>query len=215
MKVAVIGATGNLGNKIMIEALLRGHKVTAIARGATRQLAPVANLTLRDIDVSDAKSLADTLKGHDAIISSVSPGPAAPDVYNRFVALHKAVIAGIKASGVKRVLAVGGAASLKLADGTVFLDSDQWPEQFNKDAVKGTRELMYLLKDEPELDWVFLSPSVFLEPGKRTGKYRIGKDHVLFDPNGRSHISREDYAVAMIDELEVPKHHRQRFTVGY
>jgi uncharacterized protein len=215
MKVAVIGATGNVGNKIMVEALLRGHKVTALARRAVAQLAPMPGLTLKDIDIADTKALGDALKGHDAIITSVSPGPNAPDVFNAFVAGHKAVIAGIKASGVKRVLAVGGAASLKLADGTVFLDSEQWPNEFNKDAVKGTRELMYLLKDVPELDWVFLSPSVFLEPGKRTGKYRSGKDHVLFDANGRSHISREDYAVAMIDELERPAHHRERFTVGY
>jgi hypothetical protein len=215
MKVAVVGATGNLGNKIMVEALLRGHDVTGVARTASAQLAPMPKLKLKDADVSDVKMLGEALKGHDAIIHAVSPGPTAPDVFNSFVALHKAVIAAIKASGVTRVLAVGGAASLKLADGTVFLDSDQWPAQFNKDAVKGTRELMYLLKDEPQLDWVFLSPSVFLEPGKRTGKYRTGKDHILFDANGRSHISREDFAVAMIDELERPAHHRERFTVGY
>ena len=214
MKVAIIGVTGNVGNKIMIEALLRGHKVTAIARNATK-LAPMTNLSLVDVDVSNINALGDALRGHDAIIHAVSPGPAASDVYNKFVALHKAVIAGTKRSSVKRFLAVGGAASLKLPDGTVFLDSDQWPEQFSKEAVKGTRELMYLLKDEPELDWVFLSPSVFLEPGKCTGKYRIGKDHILFDANGRSNISREDYAVAMIDELERPAHHRERFTVGY
>jgi uncharacterized protein len=215
MKLAVVGATGNLGNKIMVEALLRGHEVSAIARNATGQLAPLPRLSLRDIDVFDTKALGDALKGHEAIVHAVSPGPTAPDVYNRFIALHKAVIAGIKASGVKRVLAVGGAASLKLADGTVYLDSDQWPEQFNKEAVKGTRELLYLLKDEPELDWVFLSPSVFLEPGKRTGKFRLGKDHILYDATGRSTISREDYAVALIDELERPAHHRERFTVGY
>jgi len=215
MKVAVVGATGNVGNKIMVEALLRGHKVTALARNATKQLAPMPNLILKDIDVADPKALGAALKGHDAVITSVSPGAAAADVYDKFVAGHKSVIAGIKVSGVKRVLAVGGAASLKLADGTVFLDSDQWPKEFSKDAVKGTRELMYLLKAEPELDWVFLSPSVFLEPGKRTGKYRVGKDHVLFDAKGRSNISREDYAVAMIDELEKPKHHSERFTVGY
>lgn len=215
MKVAVIGVTGNIGNKIMIEALLRGHKVTAIARNARTKLAELPNLTLLDIDVGNTKALGETLRGHDAIIHAVSPGPAAPEVYNKFVALHKAVIAGAKLSGVKRFLGVGGAASLKLPDGTVFLDSDQWPKEFNKDAVKGTRELLYLLKDEPGLDWVFLSPSVFLEPGKRTGKYRVGKDHILFDADGRSNISREDYAVAMIDELERPAHTRERFTVGY
>jgi hypothetical protein len=215
MKVAVIGVTGNVGNKIMIEALLRGHEVTAIARNATAKLSPLPNLTLFNVDVADTKALADALRGHDAIIHAVSPGPAASDVYDKFVALHKAVIAGAKLSGVKRFLGVGGAASLKLPDGTVFLDSDQWPEQFSKEAVKGTRELMYLLKQEPELDWVFLSPSVFLEPGKRTGKYRVGKDHILFDADGRSNISREDYAVAMIDELERPAHTRERFTVGY
>ena len=215
MKVAVVGVTGNLGNKIMVEALLRGHSVTGIARSATAKLAPFSSLTLKDVDVSNAQALGAAMAGHEAIIHAVSPGPNVPDVYNKFVALHKAVIAGAKLSGVKRFLCVGGAASLKLPDGTVFLDSDQWPEQFSKEAVKGTRELMYLLKDEPELDWVFLSPSVFLEPGKRTGKYRVGKDHVLFDASGRSNISREDYAVAMIDELERPAHTRERFTVGY
>ena len=215
MKVAVVGVTGNVGNKIMVEALLRGHEVTGIARNASAKLAALPKLTLKDLEVGNAKDLGAAMAGHDAIIHAVSPGPNVPDVYNRFVALHKAVIAGAKLSGVKRFLGVGGAASLKLPDGTVFLDSDQWPEQFSKEAVKGTRELMYLLKDEPQLDWVFLSPSVFLEPGKRTGKYRVGKDHVLFDASGRSNISREDYAVAMIDELERPVHHRERFTVGY
>ncbi len=215
MKVAVVGATGNVGNKIMVEALLRGHDVTAIARNARAKLAPLPRLTLEDINVADAKSLGAAMAGHDAIIHAVSPGPNAPDVYNRFVELHKAVIAGAKISGVRRFLGVGGAASLKLPDGTVFLDSDQWPEQFSQEAVKGTRELLYLLEEQPDLDWVFLSPSVFLEPGKRTGKYRVGKDHVLFDASGRSNISREDYAVAMIDELERPAHHQERFTVGY
>ena len=104
-------------------------------------------------------------------------------------------------------------ARLRLALSTI--DSAEWPEQFNKAAVLGTRELMYLLKAEPELDWVFLSPPTFLEPGERTGRYQLGKDHLLFAPDGRSHISEEDYAVAMVDELERPAHHRERFTVGY
>lgn len=217
MKIAIIGATGHLGSKILNEAVARGHAVTAISRSPER-LPDHPAVTGIGLDVHDSNALAAVLRGHDAVITAFSPGrdmSEAPDVFDRFVAGHKAIIAAIKASGVSRVLAVGGAASLKLPNGVTLLDSPDWPPQFNKEAVKGTRELMYLLEAEPGLDWVYLSPSTFLEPGERTGRFRPGKDDLLIDANGRSHISEEDYAVAMIDELEKPKHHRERFTVGY
>jgi uncharacterized protein len=112
---------------------------------------------------------------------------------------------------------VGGAASLKTASGQEYLDSSEFPADFApfKPGIRGTRELYYLLQKEPHLDWVFLAPSVRLLPGTRTGKYRVGTDHVLYDTSGNSTISLEDYAVAMVDELEQPQHHRERFTVGY
>jgi len=216
MNVALIGATGHVGAKILAEALSRGHKVTAICRHP-EAIPPHPNVTAVKLDIFDTPALGRTLAGHMAVIASFSPGrgETGPDVFDKFVAGHKAVIAGIKASGVTRVLAVGGAASLKVPSGEALIDSANWPEQFYKPAVLGTRELLYLLKAEPELDWVFLSPPMFLEPGVRTGRYQLGKDDLLYAPDGRSHISEEDYAVAMIDELERPAHHRERFTVGY
>ena len=130
---------------------------------------------------------------------------------------HKAIIAATKRSGVKRFLAVGGAASLKTADGSEYLDSPDFPKAYEafKGGIRGTRALYYMLKDDTDLDWVFLAPSVFLIPGERLGTYRIGKDHVLYDAEGQSRIFLPDYAIAMVDEMEKAAHHRERFTVGY
>lgn len=217
MKIALIGATGFVGAKIRDEALARGHTVTAIVR-KPEALPAHPNLTPKPVDVSDTAALAQALAGHDAVVSAYSPGRAMPieTVYEAFIAAHRSIIAAAKRSGVVRYLAVGGAASLKTSQGVEFIDS---PEAAGfapfRPALMGTREQYYLLKDEPALDWVFLAPSVMLAPGERTGRYRTGKDHILYAEPGKSSISLEDYAVAMIDEIEHPKHHRERFTVGY
>ena len=217
MKIALIGATGRIGSRILKEAASRGHQVTAIARGAA-SLEPLPGVTPKAVDVFDTPALAALLSGHEAVLISYSPGYERSfdaDILDQYVRAGKAIIAAIKASGVKRVQWVGGAASLKLPNGEVLLDSDQWPPQFNKDAVKGVIEFRYMLKAEPDLDWCMLCPSIFIEAGARTGKFRLEKENLLFDAAGRSHISMEDFAVAMIDELEHPQHHRERFTVGY
>jgi putative NADH-flavin reductase len=218
MKIALIGASGFVGSTICLEALQRGHRVTAISRNLAG-LAQHANLQARKCDVHDVPTLAALLRGHDAVINSFSPGRSVlgPEAFTAEVAGARAVIAATKQSGVTRFLTVGGAASLKARSGVEFLESDEWPAEFEpfRDAVRGTRELYYLLKSEQQLDWVFLSPAVWLRPGTRTGKYRIGTDQVLYDTDGISRISLEDYAVAMIDEAESPQHHRERFTVGY
>jgi putative NADH-flavin reductase len=218
MKVALIGATGYVGSRILVELLQRGHRVTAIVRNP-QTLSPHANLTAQSADVLNVDALSKILNGHDAVISAFSPGrmTAGPDVFEKHVAGHKAILAAVNKSGVQRFLAVGGAASLKTASGQEYLDSPEFPPQLvpYKGGIRGTRELYYLLKKEPHLDWVFLSPSVQLLPGTRTGKYRVGTDRVLYDANGVSSISLEDYAVAMVDELEQPQRHRERFTVGY
>ena len=170
------------------------------------------------MDIFDTPSLSALLSGHEAVLVSYSPGMERSwdaDILEQYLRAGKAIIAGIKGSGVQRVQWVGGASSLKLPNGEVLLDSDQWPPQFNKEAVKGVIHYRYMLKAEPDLDWVMLSPSIFIEPGVRTGKFRLEKENLLFDASGRSHISMEDFAVAMIDELEKPQHHRERFTVGY
>jgi uncharacterized protein len=219
MKVALVGASGFVGAKILEEALRRGHHVTAIVRNPEKIQAH-KNLTVAKVDVHDVDTLAKAFAGQDAVISSFNPGRRAtpdPDAYEKFVRGHRAILDAVKKAGVKRFLGVGGAASLKTSAEIELLDSPEFPAAYEafKPGIRGTRELYYLLKAEPSLDWIFLAPSVQIAEGERTGKFRLGKDHVLYDAAGVSKISLQDYAVAMIDELEQPKHHRERFTVGY
>lgn len=218
MKIALIGGTGYVGSKILAEALRRGHKVTAIERHPLR-LAPRRNLRVKKADVLHRERLSRILARHDVVVSAFNPrrGTPGPEIFHRHVRGHRAIIAAAKRSGVKRFVAVGGAASLKTPAGIEFLDSPEFPAAYEpfKGGIRGTRELYYLLKKESGLDWVFLAPSVMIAPGPRTGKYRVGADRVLYDAAGKSHISLQDYAVAMLDEIEHPKHHRERFTVGY
>ena len=156
--------------------------------------------------------------GHDAIIVAFNPkDKTQPDIFDQQVAGHKAIITAVRDCGVKRLLAVGGAGSLKLESGEEYLDSDLYPPQYEmfRSSIRGTRELYVLLQNEDTFDWVFLAPSLNMEAGERTGKFRIGTDYLLFDDSGESRISVEDFAVAMLDETENPQHHQQRFTVGY
>lgn len=218
MKVAIIGASGFIGSKITSEALRHNHKVTAIVRH-TNRLPHHRNLTVVKADVLWRDKLAHILKGHDAVIASWNAvrGVTGQWVYNRYVEGNRSIIAAVNKSGVKRFLAVGGAASLKTPQGVELLDSPLMPKAFEpaKPAMRGVRELYYMLKKEPQLDWVFFSPAIMIVPGVRTGKYRLGHYDVIADEKGASRVSVEDYAVAMVDELERPKHHRDRFTIGY
>jgi len=220
MKAALIGATGFVGESILNEALRHEDvEVTAIVRN-TGKLAPHARLTAVSCDIHDIDALAAALAGHDAVIHAYHPGRdhiTDPKVYEMSIAGHKAVIAAVKRAGVERLLCVGGAASLKTPEGAQYIDSSHWDPAFDpyKPAILGTRALYYELKEEPTLDWVFLAPSAWLRPGERTGTFRYGKDDMLFDAEGNSRISNEDYALAMIEEMRHPRHHRERFTVGY
>ncbi len=219
MKIAIIGATGFVGAPVLVELLQRPCvEVTAIVR-RTEALLPHPQLTAKSCDIFDTAALAEALAGHDAVIHAYHPGRGVitDDVFEKSVAGHKAILAAVKQAGLSRLVCVGGAASLKTPEGVEYIDSSLWNRDFDpfKPAILGTRALYYLLKDERELDWVFLAPSVQLQPGERTGKFRIGTDELLLDENGESRISLEDYAVAMADEVLRPRHHRQRFTVGY
>jgi putative NADH-flavin reductase len=203
MKVAVVGATGNAGSCLVKELASRGHTVTAIARHAEKAAGP--NVTVKSLDASDGAALAAALAGHDAVISALrfSDSDAA------------ALIAAVKRSGVTRYAVVGGAASL-FAPGTTarLIDSPDFPEAYKAEAGAGAR-FLDLLKAETALDWVFLSPSMLFTGTERTGKFRLGKDELLVAADGNSSISFPDFAIALVDELETPKHHRERFTVGY
>ncbi|MGE3871275.1 MAG: NAD(P)-dependent oxidoreductase [Pseudorhodoplanes sp.] len=202
MKIAVIGASGRGGSRIVQELVRRGHQVTAIARNVEK-LPSGPNIVARKGDVHDA-GLADLLKGHDAVVSAVRFTETEPE----------RLIGTVKKSGVKRYLVMGGAGSLEIAPGKKLIDTPNFPAAYKPEASKGG-EFLDLLRQENDLDWTFLSPSALIEIGERTGKFRTGGDQLLTDANGNSRITFEDYAIAMVDEVENPKHSRKRFTVGY
>lgn len=213
MKIALIGATGFVGSAILKEALDRGHEVTAIVRHPEK-LQAHPKLHPQKGDIYNADEVARLVAGHDAVISAFNPGWTNPDLYNEQVKGARAIMDGVKKAGIKRLLFVGGAGSLEVNPGIQAVDTPEFPKDWKQGAL-ATREALNLLRKEPGLDWSFLSPSADLSPGQRTGKFRLGKEQLLTDANGRSHISTQDYAMAMIDEVEQPKHIRQRFTVGY
>ncbi|GGE12317.1 3-beta hydroxysteroid dehydrogenase [Aureimonas endophytica] len=201
-KVALIGASGNAGARILKELADRGHEVTAIARHPER-IAALPRVTPVAGDVFDQNGLAALLGGHDAVVSSVHFSASDPEM----------LIAAVRASGVKRYLVVGGAGSLEIAPGQRLIDQPSFPAEYKAEATKGA-EFLDRLKTVEDLDWTFLSPSAMFVPGERTGRFRLGRDTLLANENGSS-ISFEDYAIALVDEIETPAHSRQRFTVGY
>lgn len=203
MKVALIGATGNVGSRLLAELLRRGHEVTGIARH-TEKLQPQPGLTAEQGDVNDKEGLARLLANHDAVISAVTFESMNP----------RTLIDAVKKAGVRRLLVVGGAGSLEAVPGLQVVDTPDFPEAWKGEAQAG-RDFLNALLNEGELEWTFLSPSALFVPGERTGKFRIGADQLLVGENGESKISMEDYAIAMVDELETPRHSRRRFTVGY
>jgi len=213
MKIALIGATGFVGSAILKEALDRGHEVAAIVRNPDK-LPPHAKLHPKKGDVYNEDEVLRLVTGHDAVISAFNPGWSNPDIYKQQVKGARSIINGVKKAGVKRLLFVGGAGSLEVKPGVQSVDLPGFPTEYKQGAL-ATREALNLLRKEPSLDWSFLSPSADLFPGQRTGKFRLGTDQLLADAKGESRISVEDYAMAMIDEVEKPKHIRRRFTVGY
>jgi putative NADH-flavin reductase len=213
MKIVIIGATGFIGSAVLREALNRGHQVTAIVRHPEK-LPQHPNLVAQKGDVTNEAETTALVVGHDAVISAFSSGGDVPDIYQQHISGYRKIISGVKKAGVKRLLVVGGAGSLEVAPGVQLVDTPEFPEEWKAGAL-ATREVLYLLRDEPGLEWTFLSPSAMIAPGERTGQFRLSTDQLLTDADGQSRISLEDYAVAMLDELENPKHIRQRFTVGY
>lgn len=203
MKIALIGASGNVGQRVTAEATSRGHEVIAIARNvdsieAKPGVTPVA------ADLTDEAKILAAVDGADIVILSV-----------RFQDLaFEPVLATLKKTGAKRTLIVGGAASLEIAPGVQLIDTEGFPD-FIKVEAEPARQALKRLQSDTELNWTFLSPSVFFGPGERTGIFRVGKDELLTAADGKSHISYEDYSIALLDEVESPKHEGERFTVGY
>ena len=214
--VVLIGATGFVGSAILNELLSRGHKVTAVVRNAAK-LPKNDNLTAVEEDVAHVDAIAAIAKGKDAVISAYNPGWTNPDIKRLIEENYPKIVEAVKKSGVGRLLIVGGAGTLFVKPGLRVVDSGAIPAAI-MDGVRplGDFYLNFLTK-EHDVDWVFFSPAgAFEEKGERTGKFRLGKDDLIVDPaTGTSHISVQDYAVAMVDELEKPAHHMERFTIGY
>jgi len=202
--IAILGISGRAGSRIATELLRRGHTVTGIARNIA-DVPPREGLAVKAGDATNADELVPLLRGHDAVVSSM-----------RFDGDRDAatVIAVVKQAKVPRLLVVGGAGSLEVAPGVALVDAPSFPAVYKSEAQAG-REFLNTLRGEKQLDWTFLSPSALFEPGERTGKFRIGGDQLLSDAAGASRITMEDYAIALVDEIESPKHPRARFTVGY
>lgn len=212
MKIALIGATGFVGKAVLAELLARGHAVTTVTSRPER-VPPAPGVTAVRGDAYDAASIAQAVAGHDAVVSTFNPGWDQADIRTLFVRGHQGIVAGVKAAGVKRFLEVGGAGSLYVAPGLQLIDTPDFPAAY-KEGAEGARQALNLLREERELDWVFLSPPALLAPGPRTGRYQVGGEQLLMAGAAPAGISDQDLAAAIVDELEQPRHHRQRFTVA-
>ena len=203
MNVALIGADGKVGTRVLAELIRRDHIVTAIVRHPER-VAVNSQVTIKQADANDSEKISELFKGQDAIISTLTyKDIRLPDF-----------VAAIRRSGVPRLLVVGNAGSLEAKPGILVVDSPHFPPEHTAQAI-AHGELLKLLRAEPTLNWTVLSPPLRFEAGERTGRFRLGKDQLLIDDNGQSKISFEDLAVALVNELENPLHPRQRFTIAY
>ena len=214
-KIVLIGASGFVGSALLNEALNRDFEVTAVVRHPEKIKIENENLKVVKADVSALDEVAAVCKGADAVISAFNPGWNNPDIYDETIKVYLTIIDGVKKAGVNRFLMVGGAGSLFIAPGLRLMDSGEVPENILP-GVKALGEFyLNFLKKEKEIDCVFFSQAADMLAGVRRGGDRLGKDDMIVDIVGNSHISVEDYAAAMIDELEYPKHHQERFTIGY
>ena len=214
-KVAVIGATGFVGTQVVKELENRGYSVDAIVRDASK-VEQKENVVAKSIDVNNIDDLAEALKGNDAVINTFNAGWANPNLYNDFLNGSKNIEKAVEKSGVKRFITVGGAGSLFI-DGNQLVDGPDFPADI-KPGATAARDYLNEIKKNEILDWTFFSPAIEMHPGTagiRTGKYRTSLESPVFDENGRSVLSVEDVAVALVDELEQNNHIRERFTAAY
>jgi putative NADH-flavin reductase len=209
LKVVLYGATGKAGSVILKELIDRGHVVIAAAR-TPEKVPKVKNVTVVQDDLSNPSKTASVVKTGDAVISAYGPPP---DDTSQIIGVMDRLVKAIEEAGGPRLIVVGGAGSLFVAPGVTLRASGHVPKEWIP-IVDAHIEVFGNLK-KSGIDWTYFSPAGFFEPGERTGKFRLGKDDLITDAQGNSRISFEDYAIALVDELENPQHHRERFTIGY
>jgi putative NADH-flavin reductase len=210
MKVALYGATGKSGSRILKELVSRGHQVVAIARDPARMPHPDPSVVVKQDDLSDPMKIAAAVDGADAVVSAYAPPQDKPE---EIVGVTQRQIEAFQHGLKARLIVVGGAGGLNVAPGVSLVDSGHLPEAYQPIAKAHVKALNTLRAST--IDWTYLAPAAFFVPGERTGKFRLGKDELIANKDQESRISMEDYAIALVDELEVPQHHRQRFSVGY
>ncbi|RDI54406.1 NAD(P)-dependent oxidoreductase [Nocardia mexicana] len=232
MFIGIIGATGNIGQKVVTEALTRGHHVNAFTRDLARATTTHPNLTWTELDVFDSAAVAAQLPGLDVLISGYQPGNAARDFADTVtrsiadpgthVAVARSLLNALATHPRTRLLVIGGAGSLEVEPGRVMADDEGLPGLLESiglpgeyaAAARGARDGLDVLRTSNRR-WTYLSPAIEVAPGERTGRYRIGTDQPVTDADGRSRISFDDIAVALLDEVEVPRFIQRRFTIGY
>lgn len=212
MKIAVLGASGFVGSRVFSEALRRGHEVTVLA-SIPEKFTVRAGVTVTKIVLADVKGLAAAMAGHDAVVSAFNAKRGSPDYREALLRGYEAIIGAAKAAKA-RLIVVGGAGSLEASPGQLLMDAPGFPKEYKTEAA-AMGEVLNRLRGEPELNWTSLSPAAILSPGERTGRYREGGDQLLLGADGKCRITVEDLAVALLDEVERPKHARQRFCVAY
>lgn len=207
MKVVLFGATGKSGSRLLQELVSRGHDVTAAARDIGRL---PQGVKAKQDDLSDAQRIAETIQGADAVISAYAPPAEDTD---QLIAVTKRQVEAVKRAGVDRLLVVGGAGGLEVAPGVSLIESGHLPAPYLPIATSHVKALDVLRRSD--VDWTYLAPAAYFEPGARTGKFRLGKEQLVTAANGESRISMEDYAIALVDELEKGAHRKARFSIGY
>lgn len=212
MKIAIFGASGRIGSRIVQEALNRGHDVTAIARHPEDYTVIHDHLKVAKGDLFDSQDVETGAFNQDAVVCAYSNTKGAPA--STIAELPIPLIKGLKQAHTKRLIMVGGAGSLEVAPGMQLVDTPNFPVEY-KSVSLAHRDALKLFKNENELDWTYVSPAAEIAPGERTGKFRTGSTQLLSDEQGKSFISMEDFAIAIVDEIENPLHIREQMTVAY
>ena len=213
MKLVLFGATGHIGHAILDEALARGHDVTAVARDSSRVKQQHEKLHVVTGTVEESAIWLAYAKHADAVIASLSARRSGN--YDEVPSTAQKLLETLDGTNVKRLLWVGGAASLEVAPGVKVIDDPHFPEAWKPEALAQARALEVFRASNADVDWTYISPAALIEDGERTGKYRIGGDKLLTDDKGVSRISVADYAIALLDRLEKGDALRQRITVAY
>ncbi|HEX2918406.1 MAG TPA: NAD(P)H-binding protein [Edaphobacter sp.] len=210
MNVVVYGATGNAGSEIVKELLRRGHTVTGVAR-KVESLKDQPGVTAKTDDLSSVDGIAGIIKGADVVVSAYQP-PA--DNTDALIDVTKRQLEAVKKAGVPRLVVVGGAGQLEVAPGVTLIKSGYLPAEYMPIALSHEKAAE-VLKESSGVNWTYIAPAAYFVPGERTGKYRTGTNNLVSDEKGESRISFADYAIALVDEIEKPKHERALFSVGY